>query len=76
MIRGLIAVVARNRFYNDVRTENMCVPEGRPTQLDSFAFVRVECRGCLPASSETEDDHGDCIAGAASRPALRKRLRM
>jgi hypothetical protein len=31
-----------DRYYNGVRTENMCVPEGRPTQLNSFAFVRVE----------------------------------
>jgi hypothetical protein len=30
------------RFYNGLRTENMCVPAGRPTQLNSFAFVRVE----------------------------------
>lgn len=31
-----------DRFYNGVRTENMCVPEGRPTQLNSFAFARME----------------------------------
>lgn len=31
-----------DRFYNGMRTPNMCIPEGRPTQLNSFAFVRVE----------------------------------
>lgn len=31
-----------DRFYNGMRTENMCVPAGRPTQLNGFAFVRVE----------------------------------
>ena len=38
----IMKIDAEDKFYNGVRTANMCVPTGRPTELNSFAFLRVE----------------------------------
>lgn len=38
----IMAIDADDRYYNGVRTANMCVTTGRPTELNSFPFLRIE----------------------------------
>lgn len=37
-----IMKIEGTRYWNGVRTPNMCVPEGRPTELNQFWFDRAE----------------------------------
>ncbi|MEZ4307488.1 MAG: hypothetical protein R3F14_05510 [Polyangiaceae bacterium] len=37
-----IMKIDADRFYNGVRTADMCTPDGRPTQLNAFWFDRTE----------------------------------
>jgi hypothetical protein len=37
-----IMKIEGDKFYNGVRTADMCAPEGRPTALNQFWFDRVE----------------------------------